>query len=84
MHLGLLRDSLTDNSRVRVLILSTVQTNHFQPVDLGGDVTGLEIGNRAVDRKQMRVLFYNAICSFFFAYLVIQRVVTGNSNGASW
>ena len=49
LHLGLLRDGLTDNSRVRFLIISTGQTNHFQTVDCVGDVTGLEIGNRVMN-----------------------------------
>ena len=79
MYLVPLGDDLTSDCVVRFKIFLVSQTYLVQPDLLVRYATGLEFGKCIVFRKQMVVRSIDTVRSytFFFAYSVIQRMVTG-------
>ena len=78
-------DGLTDNFIVRFNISLACQTYRFQLDLLVFDAAGMEFGDCIKFRKQMLIGSINIVssCTFFFAYLVIQRLVTSNRRWTS-
>ena len=86
MHESTLSYGLTYDASVWCFILHMCQVHTLQPLCLRENVFGMEEWSCVKAREEMIVLGGNDISASgsFFAYLVVQGVMTGYSKRASW